>query len=89
MTTYQIVFEKKFIKLLRKTNKNDQDRISKWINKNLHNTTNPRQHGKALTGSLSKYWRYRVGKYRIIAEIRDRELIILMIDVGHRGDIYR
>jgi len=89
MTVYQVVFDKNFIKNLRKINKEDQGRIVKWIEKNLHDTTDPRQHGKALSGGLAGYWRYRVGMYRIVAEIRDAELTILMIDVGHRREIYR
>jgi mRNA interferase RelE/StbE len=87
--SYTIEFDKKFIKHLRKINQDDRDRISKWIKKNLNDTADPRQHGKILTGGLAGYWRYRVGQYRIIAEIRDNELILLMIDVGHRRDIYR
>ena len=43
----------------------------------------PRAHGKALTGNLSGLWHYRVGDYRLIAEIRDDRLVILMLEVGH------
>ena len=63
--------------------------IKSWIEKNLLNTDNPRQHGKGLTGNLSQYWRYRVGDYRILAEINDAEIIIIIVEIGHRRDIYR
>lgn len=51
---------------------------------------NPRQTGKALRGTkLGNLWRYRVGDYRIICNIRDGELIVLVLEIGHRRDIYR
>lgn len=49
---------------------------------------NPKQHGKGLKGNLKQYWRYRVGNYRIICEIKDGELIVLALKVGHRSDVY-
>ena len=60
-----------------------------WIDKNLEGTSDPRVHGKALTGNLAGLWRYRVGDYRLIAEIRDDRLVILMLEVGHRSGIYQ
>lgn len=49
----------------------------------------PRRTGKPLTGSLSGFWRYRIGDYRVLAEIEDARLVIVAIDVGHRSTIYR
>lgn len=49
----------------------------------------PRQRGKGLTGSLAGYWRYRIGDWRILAEIHDEELVIIAIGLGHRSTIYR
>ncbi len=49
----------------------------------------PRSRGHALTGELSGLWRYRVGDWRIICKIKDTELIILVVDLGHRRSIYR
>lgn len=62
--------------------------ITSWILKNLEGCENPRQHGKGLTANRSGQWRYRVGDYRIIAEIQDAEIIILVLEVGHRKEIY-
>lgn len=62
--------------------------IYTWVRKNLDGTTNPRAHGKGLTGNLKGFWRYRVGKYRLIAEIRDSEIIIEIVNVGHRANVY-
>lgn len=49
---------------------------------------NPRDRGKALTGGLSGLWRYRVGDYRIVCDLQDARLVILVIDVDHRSNIY-
>lgn len=49
----------------------------------MRRKVHPRAHGKALTGNLSGLWRYLVGDYRLIAEIRDDRLVILMLEVGH------
>lgn len=50
---------------------------------------NPRSRGKALTGNLQGLWRYRVGDYRVICDIRSQRLTIYAIDLGHRRNIYR
>lgn len=57
-------------------------------NKKSEETDNPRALGLSLKGQLSDYWRYRIGDYRIIVEIKDKELIISIIEVGHRKSIY-
>ena len=51
--------------------------------------SDPRDRGEALTGNLSGYWRYRIGDWRAIARIEDERLIILVIEVGHRREVYR
>lgn len=86
--TYSLKISKKTNKTLSKLDKPTRNLLLKWMNNNIHNTENPRFHGKALQGELSGLWRYRVGKYRIIVEIQDNELIVLAIDVGIRGRIY-
>jgi len=53
------------------------------------NSQNPRIDGKALTANRNGQWRYRVGDYRIIVDIKDNELIILVIAIGHRKEIYK
>ncbi len=55
---------------------------------NLDPCENPRIHGKGLTANHSKEWRYRVGDYRLIAEIQDEKILILILNVGHRRDVY-
>lgn len=62
--------------------------ILNWLNKNIQGTDNPRSKGRGLVGDHSGEWRYRVGKYRIIVDICDNELIVLVITVGHRKNVY-
>ena len=62
--------------------------IISWIEKNLKGCDNPRLHGKLLVGNKKGYWRYRVGDYRIIADIQDRLIRIEIIRVGHRREVY-
>jgi mRNA interferase RelE/StbE len=50
---------------------------------------NPRMLGKALAGSLDRYWAYRVGDYRLVCEIHDDVLSVLVVDLGNRREIYR
>lgn len=57
-------------------------------NKNLVDCVELRIHGKALKGNLKNQWRYKVGNYRIMCDIEDDKLIILVINVGHRREIY-
>lgn len=63
-------------------------RIFNWIGKNLEGCEDPRRTGKALTGQFKGSWRYRVGNYRILAEIKDEKLVILLIDIDHRSTVY-
>ena len=85
---YQIVTTDKFDKSFKKPDKQTQKIIKAWIEKNLMGCDNPRLHGKWLTANKSGQWRYRVGDYRILAEIRDNELVLVLVEVGHRSRIY-
>ena len=76
-------------KQLGKLDKKIADQITRVLQERVANSGNPREFGKALTGELKGYWRYRIGDYRVICELKDRELIILALVIGHRRDIYR
>lgn len=86
--SYSVVYTKQAEKALRKLDKQTQTLIYGWIGKNLVGCENPRQHGKGLTANRSGQWRYRVGDYRILAEIQDDKIIILVLNIGHRSEIY-
>jgi len=61
--------------------------ITKLINR-LEKADNPKALGKQLKENLKGYWSYRVDNYRIVADIQDDKLIILVISIGHRSTIY-
>lgn len=65
-------------------------RILRFLHERLALRDNPREVGEALQGSrFSGMWKYRVGNYRLVCEIQDAEVTILVLRVGHRREIYR
>ena len=85
---YKVEYKKPAIKALKKLDKLTARLIMSWIEKNLVDCSNPRVHGKTLSGDRVGSWRYRVGDYRIIANISDNTVTILVLEIGHRRDIY-
>jgi len=86
--TWSVEFDDRARKELRKLNPNIQDRILKWIRETLSVNEDPRRVGKSLKGNMKGLWRYRVGDYRIISQIQDDSILILVIRIGHRKDVY-
>jgi len=89
MKSYQVEFLSTAQKALKKLDKPISKRIIDWINLNLVGCENPRAHGTNLINHPKGNWRYRVGDYRIIAQIQDDKIIILVVDVDKRNDIYK
>jgi len=85
---YRVVFTEKSKKQLSKLDRSNSALIIGWIEKNIEGCENPRIHEKGLLGNKSGQWRYRIGDYRAICQIRDEEVIILVLEVGHRKHIY-
>lgn len=85
---YTLKYSERAMKQLKKLDKGTQKLILTWVEKNLENCDNPRIKGKGLTANRSGEWRYRVGNYRIICDIRDEELIILALSIARRRNIY-
>ena len=74
---------------LRKLDKQMARRIVDYMNERVAGLEEPRSLGKALTGPLGELWRYRVGDYRVICDIQDAALRVLVVRVGSRGKVYR
>jgi len=74
---------------LRKLDKPVARRIVDYLDERIAPLENPRSAGKALTGPMGGLWRYRVGDYRVICEIQDEVLRVLVIEIGNRRDVYR
>lgn len=86
---YTVEFTESAKKDLKKLDIYTQKIILLWLNKNLQGCENPKAHGKPLSANRAGEWRYRIGDYRIIALVEDNKLIILVIAIGHRKDIYK
>lgn len=84
---WTIKLNKKSEKSLSKLDKQTQVKILDFFLK-LKNHPNPREIGRALKGDLGLFWRYRIGDYRVICQIKDEEITILVLGIGHRKDIY-
>jgi mRNA interferase RelE/StbE len=83
---YKLLFDDKVTKDLKKIDKAWQKKILKKIKTTL--IDNPKS-GKKLIGNLSSYYRIRVGDYRVIYEVKDDEIIVLVVKIKHRKDIYK
>lgn len=86
--TWTINFSEVALKQLRKLDKQVTKRIIDYLEKRISTAENPKEQGKALTYNKSGLWRYRIGDYRIICQINDETITILVLEVGHRKDIY-
>ena len=87
--TYTVRYAKAALKSLQKLDRPIAAMLYAWVGKNLVGCTDPRAHGKALTANRSGLWRYRVGDYRLIAQIDDSAVTILMLEIGHKSSIYK
>lgn len=77
---YDLIYDKKYLKSLKKLDIQAQKIITNWIENNLLNCQEPRFSGKPLTGNFKGVWIYRIGAYRLLAKIDDDKLIIFFID---------
>lgn len=74
---------------LRKLDQQVARRILDYMDERIAASDNPRSAGKALSGPLGGLWRYRVGDCRVICEIQDGVLRVLVIEIGNRREVYR
>ncbi len=87
---YEIEFDPDAVKDLKKLDRSIQARLLGFLKQRVAPLENPRDLGEALTGAtLGSYWKYRVGDWRIICDIQDRRLIVRVLRLGNRRDIYR
>lgn len=86
---YSVEYTPQAVQELKKLDRHIKALIVSWIEKNLVGCENPHIRGKGLSANRSGLWRYRIGDYRLISEIMDDKIVILIISVGHRRDVYR
>jgi mRNA interferase RelE/StbE len=76
-------------KALKKLDRQTSRRIGEFIDLRLNGAEDPRVVGKPLQASLREFWAYRVGDHRLICELKDNVLVILVVEIGHRSAVYR
>jgi len=87
---WRIEFAESAAKQLRKLDPAAARRILQFLRERVAPVSDPRSLGAALKGDeLGQFWKYRIGDYRVIAEIRDREIRIVVVRLGHRSEVYR
>jgi len=85
---YHVVFTNEAKAELKKLDRYTAMFLTAWARKNLEGCSDPRQHGKGLTANRGGQWRYRIGDYRLVAEINDNTITILILTIGHSRDVY-
>lgn len=87
---WQIEFDPDALKDLRKLDKPIQIRLVGFLRTRVSSLTNPRDIGEALSGQrLGSYWKYRVGDWRIICDIQDQKILVRVLRIGNRREVYR
>ena len=81
-------FDERALKDLKKLGRPAQAEIVAYLDDRVAGEADPRRFGKALKADLAGLWRYRVGSYRVLCQIRDKELLVLVVTVGHRKNVY-
>jgi mRNA interferase RelE/StbE len=87
---WRIEFDPAVEKELKRLGPEATRRILKFLRERVAVLDNPRGLGEALHGpELGRFWKYRVGDYRVVASIQDQAILILIVRVGHRSDVYK
>jgi len=81
-------FDQRALKELKKLGKQAQREIVAYLDERVAGDADPRRFGKGLKADLAGLWRYRVGDFRILCQIVDGELLVLVVALGHRRNVY-
>lgn len=87
--TWRIEYAASTVRAMRKLDAQTRQRLRGYLEERIATSDNPRDLGSPLQGLLGGLWRYRVGDYRIICEIQDARVTVLVLTVGHRREVYR
>ena len=87
---YRVEFDPAALKDLKKLDRPVQQRLAGFLRTRVATLENPRDIGEALAGArLGNYWKYRVGDWRIICDIEDTRIVVRVLRIGNRGEVYR
>ena len=85
---WQVAWDERALKELKKIDKQAQKDIIGYLKKRIATEESPRRFGKALVGNKAGLWRYRIKDYRLICNIEDGNLIVLVLRASHRKNVY-
>lgn len=85
---WRIEYSEKATRELLRIDREAARRIKRYLDERIATDEDPRRFGEGLTEHLSGLWKYRIGDFRVIAEIQDDRLVVLVIRVGHRSKVY-
>lgn len=86
--TWKIEYTQTAAKSLLSLDRQIARRIQKYLKERIATDSDPRRFGDGLVENLTGYWKYRIGDYRVIAEIHDDKFIVVVVKIGHRSKIY-
>jgi mRNA interferase RelE/StbE len=85
---WSVEFDDRARRELRKLSQENQQTILRYLRERIAGSDDPRQFGKPLRLNLAGLWRYRVGDYRLICRLEEQRLVVLVLKVGHRKEVY-
>lgn len=86
---WTIEYTKTAAKILTSIDRQISMRIKKYLEERIATEEDPRRFGEALPANLTGFWKYRIGDYRVIAEIQDERVVVVVVKIGHRSKVYK
>lgn len=85
---WKIEYSEKAARELLKIDRQAAKRIKKYLDERIATDEDPRRFGEGLTENLAGLWKYRIGNFRVIADIQEHKIVVLVVRVGHRSKVY-
>ena len=86
--TWSVEWDERARKELRRLDPATQREVLRYLRERVAGPGDPRRYGRALRGMMHGLWRYRIGVHRLICKIEEDRLVVLVLAVGHRRDVY-
>lgn len=85
---WKIEYSDKAARELLNIDRQTAKRIKKYLDERIATKENPRRFGEGLTENLAGLWKYRIGDFRVIAEIQEDRIVVLVVRIAHRSKVY-
>ena len=86
---WRVEFDHRAKRELDKLDRPTQERITRFLRERIATDEDPRRIVEALRGAKATLWKYRIGNYRLLCDIEDRRVVVLVLMIGHRREVYR